>query len=646
MAAGVLAAASRADAHLSDRLDLQIDIERIDPDLAAASYRQPDVLAYSCYTWNACYSLDVARRAKARHPEAWTVFGGPSVPRRPDAVARFFDTHPYADILVFGEGELTFRDILRARASGGGLEAVPGLAFRSAEAPARHVRTAPRPRLVEFRETASPFVDGTFDRLYERYRHKLSMAVCETNRGCPFACTFCDWGQAVASRVYELPLERVQRDLEWIVSRQLPYIYVVDANFGIRPRDLEIVRYLAGLKGVTGFPKFCHFHLTKNAHRRNLATVETLREAGIGCHVALSMQDFDDEVLGAIKRGNISLERSLALRRIANEQGIPTFNEILLGLPAQTYTSFCTSVTKAVTPFPGDSFFLYLTRLLENAELAEPASRQRYGLLTRRCPAGDRHHRNDPQFVLEYEEIVVGSAAMSIADWRRAYKFGQFLSAAYNLRLLDVAIQYVWRTLGASLESWLHALVGTMEHAPAGSVMAALDAVLVRYAESILSEGPLVLPDDHDPDHVWAAEDALYAAAIRSQGAFFEAVAAATNAHLSVEGIAFRPAVIDELLRFQALLTPRFDRRQGESVRFEHDWLAYRDALGQPEPPPPADSSVLLCHVPPRTVRQSDNWTTFLVAQLEALHAKVAQHVVVPAPAVRVPDGTRNDVRH
>jgi radical SAM superfamily enzyme YgiQ (UPF0313 family) len=258
LAAGLIAAASRADAMLGGRLELTIDVERLDPDHVVASYCRPDVLGYSCYTWNACYSLEVARRAKARHPDAWTVFGGPSVPRRPEAVARFFEAHPYADILVFGEGELTFRDILRARASGRGVEAVRGLAFRSAEAPGHHVRTPPRARLADFCETASPFVDGTFDALYDRYP-RLNMAVVETNRGCPFACTFCDWGQAVASRVYELPLDRVHADLDWIAARQLPYIYVIDANFGIRSRDIEIVRYLAGLKAVTGFPKFCHF---------------------------------------------------------------------------------------------------------------------------------------------------------------------------------------------------------------------------------------------------------------------------------------------------------------------------------------------------------------------------------------------------
>ena len=178
---------------------------------------------------------------------------------------------------------------------------------------------------------------------------------------------------------------------------------------------------------------YCHFHLTKNAHRRNLATVETLRDAGIGCQVALSMQDFDDDVLTAIKRENISLEQSLALRRACNERGIPTYNELILGLPAQTYASFCTSIVKAITPFAGDSFFLYLCRLLENAEMAEPVARERYGIETRSCPIGDFHRPADTFDVVEREEIVVKTRAMPNADWRRAYRFGYLVSALYKL---------------------------------------------------------------------------------------------------------------------------------------------------------------------------------------------------------------------
>jgi hypothetical protein len=124
------------------------------------------------------------------------------------------------------------------------------------------------------------------------------------------------------------------------------------------------------------------FHLTKNATERHLDVVLALRDAGIGTHLALSTQDFEPRVLTAVRRDNIRLDRALALRRICHKRGIPTFNELILGLPEQTYDSFAGSVARAVTPFPLDTFNLYLARVLENAEMATPV-RARYGIVTR-----------------------------------------------------------------------------------------------------------------------------------------------------------------------------------------------------------------------------------------------------------------------
>src|SRR6185503_10105650 len=102
---------------------------------------------------------------------------------------------------------------------------------------------APRPRLRDLAQIASPFLDGTFDALYATHRDRFGAAVLETNRGCPFACTFCDWGQATQSRVHELPFDRVAAELDWVARSGLGYLYIVDANFGIRPRDIEIIRH-------------------------------------------------------------------------------------------------------------------------------------------------------------------------------------------------------------------------------------------------------------------------------------------------------------------------------------------------------------------------------------------------------------------
>ena len=330
LAAGLVVAAAKMDPVLAGIAEFEIQVDRLPPADVVHSYDRPGVLAFSCYCWNDAFTHEVARQAKARYADAMVVLGGPNVPRRPERIVAFMRSRPYVDVLVLGEGEISFRELLRARLENAPLTDVAGLVVRDSGAPDGIRVTAARDRIRDFSQTASPYLDGTFDALFARHGAQLTAGVCETNRGCPFSCTFCDWGQATQSRVHELPLERVTQEFEWLGARGIPYLYIVDANFGIRPRDIEIVRHLTTVRHRTGVPLYCHFHLTKNAHRRNLATVEALRDAGVGCQVALSMQDFDDEVLAAIKRENISLEQSLRLRKVCNERGIPTYNELIL----------------------------------------------------------------------------------------------------------------------------------------------------------------------------------------------------------------------------------------------------------------------------------------------------------------------------
>src|SRR5262249_44615185 len=80
LAAGLLVASARRDSTIAAAARLTIHSARLDPEAVAASHPQPDVLAFSTYAWNERHSLEVARCGKARHPAAFVVFGGPSVP--------------------------------------------------------------------------------------------------------------------------------------------------------------------------------------------------------------------------------------------------------------------------------------------------------------------------------------------------------------------------------------------------------------------------------------------------------------------------------------------------------------------------------------------------------------------------------------
>jgi hypothetical protein len=495
------------------------------------------------------------------------------------------------DVLVFGEGELVFRQLLRRLHSGAPLDDIGGIALRSGLTP-------PRPRIDDLSGTGSPFLDGTFDALLDAGLAP-GAAVLETNRGCPFACTFCDWGQAIASKVNEVPIDRLQHELEWIASRRIPYLYLVDANFGIRKRDPEIIRRIGEIKARTGFPQYVFFHLTKNATERHLEVVLALREAGIGTHLALSAQDFEPAVLLAVKRDNIRLDRALELRRICHERGIPTFNELILGLPEQTYDSFARSMVQAVTPWPGDVFQLYLARMIENAEMASPEDRARYGLETRKVLIASFQREGTPGPVPELEEIVVASRAMPVADWRRAFRFGFFLAAAHNLKLLDVVVQ-VARSAG-EVRAFLEDLLARLP---------SVSAVLDRYADAILAGEAMVLPAPSTGAHLWAVEDAVLLAALSEREAFYAEVEAAARE---------RSEVLAEAVRWQRFVTPAPLDSTPRSAEFAHDFASWR-AAGSTEAPVRSPSRFDWCAAP--AVADARDARSFMLAYLAAVHAR------------------------
>jgi hypothetical protein len=444
-----------------------------------------------------------------------------------------------------------------------GLGHIAGLAIRGTH---DHHVTAPPERVLDFRETGSPFLDGTFDDLYARYRDKFTMALCETNRGCPFSCTFCDW--SLTKKVVEVPLPRVHAELDWVAAHGFRHVMLADANFGIRPRDADLARRLVDLKRATGAPTSFYFYLTKNDHARNLETIEILQDGGIGTWIGLAVQDFDDGVLEAVKRDNIQTGEAQKLRTICGERGIPTFNELILGLPGQTYASFTRTIAEAMPALPRHDFVLFLCRLIDNSELGDAASRATHALETRRCLWKTPNPGWDP-IVDEFQEVVVGTRDLPVADWRRAFRFAFLAAALYNLRLCRVVLQHV-TDLGGDQRDLIERLADGVETAPPGSVYAEIGAAFARYTDSLLGGGPFVLPEPGSDDATPMFVDQLvFRIALRRYDDFL----AETRAH-AIAMLGPRET-LDEAFRYQGLVTPRWRGTAGHTARFGHAWPAY-----------------------------------------------------------------------
>ena len=645
-------------------VEFEIKILRERPDKTASEYENPDVLAFSCYIWNLRHSLEVARLAKLRFPKSLVIVGGPSIPRKPETLKRFFAKHPFVDICVHGEGEETFTDILKCE---GDYSKVKGISYRSGDS---YIKTEGRERIKDLDSLPSPYLDGTFDILIKRHKELITGTIWETNRGCPFSCAFClsegtfirtkngekkienvgvddavlgwndvlkepvfnkiidivsrgikpilkisagplyvksthehrfltkygwreakdikqgeeilglpmgsafdpqwvridsiesageklvydlvganpwpnffangflahncDWGQATQSKVNIYGLDRLRAEIDWIARNNIFYVYAADANFGIKKRDIEIARYMGDKKKSVGSPGFFMINWMKNSHVRTIEIADILREAGIGCQVTLSMQSFDEVTLEAIKRSNIDLDTFRSLKAEYNKRGIATYSELLLGLPGETYSSFCAGVTRALSPFPKDHFNIYLCRTLENAEMSEPDYRERYGIETRWCEVAMARRTNDNVTVNEEEEIIVGTKSMPIEDWKKSFLFGYMTNCLANLRLGHVIINHLRLELGLSVRAYIEYLIENGD----GPIRLMVET-LRGFQDSILASKSSVMQVPGFGPRYWEPHEAAYLVASREPLSFHAELEALTSAFtgLSMQGV-------------------------------------------------------------------------------------------------------------
>ena len=196
------------------------------------------------------------------------------------------------------------------------LAAVSNLTFRGSDGP---VRTADGERFTDLEVVPSPYLTGMFDHLVD---HGGIWSI-ETNRGCPYGCTFCDWGSATLSRVRKFSMERISGELEWIASRGLDSVFIADANFGMFKRDLDVARLFAELKRTHGFPRSVMATWAKNTTKHSLPIIAELRSAGIEAEVVMSFQTVDEPTLKIIDRKNLMPSIYPGMARQAAEAELP-----------------------------------------------------------------------------------------------------------------------------------------------------------------------------------------------------------------------------------------------------------------------------------------------------------------------------------
>ena len=327
------------------------------------------VFGFSCYTWNVAEFVDIARRIKATFPDALLVAGGPHVQRAED-----FLYEDGFDVIALGEAEETFTELLDC-ASRGQWGAVAGLAYLDESGVLQ--RTSPRARSTELDHFPSALDhielrDSAGEPLYEQVSY-------ETSRGCPYRCSFCEWGTgAIGTKMYQFSMERIRSDLERLVQGGVKDIWLCDSNFGALREDLAKTELILELKQRYGLPTNFATSWSKNHNKRVQRIVRLLHEHGMLSHYHLALQTLTPLALDLSHRKNMRANDYEPIVKSLAEDGIPVAAELIWGLPGDTLAEFETNLDHLLAVFPNINIFGYT--LLPGTEFFE--RREEYRLET------------------------------------------------------------------------------------------------------------------------------------------------------------------------------------------------------------------------------------------------------------------------
>lgn len=431
--------------------------------IAATLEAPPTVLGMAHYGWNDKLNQAVGRHLRAALPHTLMVGGGPNIDQDSALALAHLKRHDYLDYYVIEGGEEPFAELVDWwLVPDRKVDDLPQNVIW-AEGDTLH-QTAMRPLTKIIESVPSPYLGGFLDEFIDAGMVPLF----ETNRGCPFSCTFCAWGAASRNLVRRFSLETALAEIAYVGARSTALSWIVcDANFGMLKRDAEIARAIRSVKDENGTPDSCQTWLAKNVTQRNLEIAEILGD--MVCP-GMAVQSLDDDVLSAIRRDNISLETYQTHHQHFRDLGNITNSDVIVPLPNETLQSHYSGL-RYLFDMQVDIISNHNCRMLAGCELSSTESREKWGLRTRyRLIHGDAgSYKVGSDGIIncfEYEESLRATNTMSETDVFFLRKLHFLIDFCWNCDVYKPILKYLRSRHGISPVDVLLELCGGGQEPP------------------------------------------------------------------------------------------------------------------------------------------------------------------------------------
>lgn len=373
--------------------------------------KDPDIVLCTLYMWNRNRTNKLTKAIKEKYPNCKIIVGGNDVPQNIDRLNEFSKENPQYDYYVWSEGEIALENIIRKEL---GYEYLDDC-FTYYENSNLKIQTTKRylNHKAEL-DIPSPCAMGIYNDIIKKYKDKIEIqGVLETNRGCPYSCTFCDWG--LEEKLRKFSIERIKQEIDWMVDN-VQEMMIADANFGILSRDVEISKYIVErTKRPDAVLHSTNVTYAKNNKERVLEIAEIMEKHDLNrAGASFSLQTLHPPTNAVIKREDIkTLNNMQWIADNFSARGLPFYNEIIMGLPLETKKSYLDGIERLLDFNPFE-IHMYKLALLENSEMSLDHQSDKYGMRWSKFPQGPSKYDDE----VEYTYLINSTNTMSFEEMK------------------------------------------------------------------------------------------------------------------------------------------------------------------------------------------------------------------------------------
>lgn len=333
--------------------------------------QKPDLIAFSTYIWNVEIVERLCVELRKVLPKLKIWLGGPEVSYDSED---YLIRHRSIDGIMIGEGEGTFAELMEYYHStnfeDSTLDEIKGIAFRkSSQGSQEIINTGLRP-LLDFNTIPFPYSDlSVFENKIIYY---------ESNRGCPFSCSYCLSSVDKTLRIRDIKL--VKEELNFFLQHKVKQVKFVDRTFNCNKNHaLAVWDHIA--RHDNGLSNF-HFEIAGDIlDDEQIQLLSTMRSGLV--QLEIGVQSTNPTTIKAISRKTDLKKLSENVNKIRKARNVHQHLDLIAGLPYENYESFRSSFNNVYALKP-DQLQLGFLKVLKGTPME--GDREKFGIIYKETP--------------------------------------------------------------------------------------------------------------------------------------------------------------------------------------------------------------------------------------------------------------------